>query len=121
MRTLLALVLVGVVSCAHPPPLSPTGTRTFYATRVIKTLDVIRDFAVDAEAQDPKLLSTATTRKVVVYHRSAITTIHDIPAGWRPTLETGLTEVLADLPAAESARLAPYVALLLAVLAEVTP
>jgi len=124
-RAAVLLLLAGAVwggeSCASAPPqLSPSGVAAFQARRVVKALDILRDFAIDAEAQTPKVLSTTTTRKVVTYHRSAVSTIGQVPSGWAPTVSQGLLEVQRDLPAAERARLGPYFSLVSALIAEVT-
>ncbi len=121
MRWLLPLIVAfTLVGCTPPPPtVSPQAKIAFTGTRVIKALDLIRDFAVDANAQNPPVISTATTRKVVVYHRSSITLVHDIPSGWKVTLTDGLNELLKDLPSGESQKLSPYVDLIRAVLVEV--
>ena len=122
MKTLLLLVALTLAApaCQHAPPtLSPAAQLAFQGTRAIKGLDLLRDYAIDANAQKPPLLSEAVTRKVVTYHRSAITTIHDIPNGWKPAVQTGLDEVLKDVPGPEAQKLAPYVALIKTILAEV--
>jgi hypothetical protein len=117
---LASFLFVATPACTHAPPTaSPQAQLAFQGTRVIKALDLLRDFAIDGNAQVPPLISTATTRKVVVYHRSAITLIHDIPSGWKATVLTGLDEVGKDLPATESQKLAPYLVLVKTVLAEV--
>lgn len=118
--TVLAAMLTAVAlfGCSHAPPsLSPAGAAAFQATRVVKALDVLRDFAIDAEAQNPKLLSTANTRLVVTFHESALKTIAAVPGGWRPTVTAGLAQLQHDLPAAEWARVAPYVNLVKALIA----
>lgn len=108
-------------SCAKAPPaLSPAGTAAFNATRVVKALDVLRDVAIDAEAQSPKLISTANTRKIVSYHEAAVKTIGAVPGGWRPTVLAGLEQLRAEIPAGEYARIAPFVALVQTLIAEVS-
>jgi hypothetical protein len=118
--SLVLLVLVAAIGCAHAPPtLSPVGRTAFYNTRVIKGLDILRDFAVDANAQVPPLMSTDTTRKVVLYHRSALNVIHSTGNGWQPVVLTGLEEVARNLPTKEAQLIAPYVGLIKAIVAEV--
>lgn len=118
--TLLLVALALAIGCTHAPPtLSPQGVQAFNNTRVIKGLDLIRDVAVDANAQTPPIVSTDTTRKIVTYHRSALLVIHDIPNGWKATVLTGLDETVRGLPAKESQLVAPYVALLKTLIAEV--
>ena len=86
----------------------------FYAT-----LGVLQDFAIAAEAQTPKLLSTDNTRKVVNFVGSAAKTIDAVPAGWKPTVMAGLVQLQADLPPPDWARVAPYVQLIKVLIAEV--
>jgi len=108
----LAALLVALFGCSKAPPtLSPTGTAAFHATRVVKALDVLRDFAISAEAQNPKLLSTANTRKVIDFHDSALKTISAVPSGWKPTVTAALAQLQQDLPVADWTRLQPYVVL----------
>lgn len=107
-------------ACKHAPPnLSPRGKAAWYGMRVIKNLDLLRDTAISANAQTPPLLSEATTRKIVIAHRSAITVVHAAPNGWEDAVKVSLNEVLKDLPPNERAVVAPYVQLVLTVLQEV--
>ncbi len=118
MKTIFLLLVISFVACTPAPPAaSPKAQLAFQSTRVIKALDILRDFAIDGEAQTPKVVSTATTRKIVLYHRSAITLIHDIPQGWKQTVSDGLDEAVKDVP--EAQKLAPYVGLVKAILTEV--
>lgn len=122
MKTLLLCLALtfSTLGCQHAPPtLTPAAQLAFQGTRAIKGLDLLRDFAVDANAQIPPVISTDTTRKIVIYHRSAITLIHDVPNGWKATVLTGLAEVVRDAPAGEAQKFAPYVGLLKGLLAEV--
>jgi hypothetical protein len=117
---LACFVAVPSSSCSHAPPtLSPAGVQAFNQFQVQKDLDLLRDTAITANAQQPPLLSTDATRKVVEYHKAAITTIHAAASGWKTTLLTGLNETAATLAPGEQAILAPYVTLLRAVLAGV--
>jgi hypothetical protein len=117
---LVVLVVVLASGCTHAPPLTPQATTAFYGTRVIQTLDVIRDLAVSASKQTPPVVKPADMRTIVTWHRAAIVTVHTAPAGWRVTVETGLEETLRSLPPETRTLLAPYVALVHAVLAEVS-
>jgi hypothetical protein len=106
--------------CAHTPPnLSPTGATAFQSHQIQNSLDTIRDVAIDANATTPPLLATATARKVVTWHQSAITVLHARGSGWVALLTTSLDELSKDLPAAEQHTLAPYIALAKAILAGV--
>ena len=122
------LLLIGLLcfapmtgGCAKAPPnLSPAGTAAFQKTRVIKGLDLLRDFAIDAEAQSPKVLSTDSTRKIVTYHQSALRVIQASDSGWVGATVSSLTEVTNALPPGDRQKVAPYVALVQTVLTEVT-
>jgi hypothetical protein len=107
----LLLVLLLAAACYKPATLTPAGVVAFNATRVVKALDVLRDFAVDANAQTPPLLTTATTRTVVTYHRAAVSVIGQSPSGWVPIVVAGLEQLQTTIPAPEYQRLAPYVSL----------
>lgn len=120
--SLLVVVLfagVGSYCTPAPPNLSPQASIAFTNTRVQKALDLIRDTAQDANAQAPPLLSTATTRKVTLFHESAIKIIHTAGTGWQSTVRTSLDELLKDVPPAEVQLLTPYVALAKTIIAEV--
>jgi hypothetical protein len=114
------LTAIALFGCAKAPPtLSPAGAAAFQATRVVKALDVLRDFAIEAEAQNPKVLSTANTRKVVTFHESAVKTIGAVPGGWKPTVTAGLDQLQHDVSAADWQRVVPYVNLIKALIAGV--
>lgn len=117
----LALLAVPTVEACTPPPpqLGPVAQADFQKTRVIKGLDLLRDFAIDAEAASPQVLSTATTRKVVAYHQSALKILDAAGGNWRALVGTALDEALVNIPTKEAQQLAPYVALVKALLVEV--
>lgn len=131
--TLAIIAILAVAACQSTAPagLSPAAATAFTQTRVIQALDLVRDAAIAANEQPAggcvpaenvvcsPLLSTATTRRVVQFHRSAIVLVHDAPAGWRASLLTSLDGVLAALPPAEREYLAPYAALVRSILQEV--
>jgi hypothetical protein len=117
---LLLVVLLCLPSCASAPPnLSPAASQAFQKTRVIKALDVLRDFAIDAEAAVPQVLPTATTRKVVQYHQSALKIMQATDSGWKEAVAAGLTELVATLAPDERAKFTPYVTLVQTLLREV--
>src|SRR6185436_11372225 len=112
----IALALGG---CAKAPPtLSPAGTAAFHGTRVVKALDVLQDFAIAAEAQSPKLLSTDNTRKIVDFVGASAKLIDAAPGGWKPAVVAGLVELEHDLPPADWNRIAPYVNLIRVLISE---
>ena len=112
---LWALALPG---CApkNQPQLSPQGVAAYQATQAVKALDILRDAAIGAEAQDPKLLSTEATRKVVLFHRAAVQVIGTTPEGWRPTVTAALDQLQRDLLPPEWERLEPYLVLIRALI-----
>lgn len=119
---LTALLTSTILSegCAKAPPnLSPVGVAAFHAHEVVKVLDLVRDTAIAAEAQNPKLLSTDTTAKVVTWHHSALVTIKTVPYGWQGSVQAGLDEVSKNLPASERSVLGPYLSMARAVIREV--
>jgi hypothetical protein len=125
---LILCVVIGIISgaasngCAKATPnLSPEASLAWTNTRVIKGLDLLRNAAVDAEAATPPQLSTATTRRVVLFHQSALRTIEATGHGWRPTIAAALRELPANLPEKERAVLAPYLNLVSILLAEAQP
>ena len=115
---LLMLALTLAPGCSKAPPsLSPAGVADFNATRVIKGLDGLMDVAIAAEAQ--KLLTVATTRRVVEYHQVAVKVIAARPAGWSAQVLTGLDGTVATFSPGEQQILSAYVALVKTLLQEV--
>lgn len=131
----LAMLAVWMSGCTPAPkPLSPEAVVAFHATRVVQVLDVLRDAAIAANEVTPPLMTTEATRKVVLYHRSAVQTIRVSPSGWRPTVKAGLFELTChplaapfqppppctpQLSPADVTRLTPYVGLALVVIEEI--
>lgn len=114
------LTFAPLAGCAKAPPtLSPDASVAFQKTRVLKGLDVLRDFAIDAEAATPQVLPTATTRKVVQYHQAALTIMQATDTGWVSAVGVSLDALLDQLNAADRQKLAPYVTLVKVVLAAV--
>lgn len=111
-RLTFTILLALTLGCTNAPPnLTPAGVAAFHGTQAIKALDMLRDVAIDSNALIPPLLSTDSTRRVVLYHKSAITIIHSTPTGWRPTVRAGLLELQTQLPEPERTQLAPYILL----------
>jgi len=111
MKRLVLLPLLVMLACTHAPPnLSPQGTAAFNNTRVIKTLDLLRDAAIDANAQTPPLLQTSTTRKIVSFHQLALKTIDASQTGWMSAVGVALFQLRSDpsLLPAEVQFLRPY-------------
>lgn len=121
---LLLLVSVGIaVGCsalARPYNLSPEATLAFRNTQVIKGLDLLRDTAVDANAQTPPLISTETTRKVIEFHVAALKIIDATSDGWFTVLRQSLKELADVIPDNERGLLGPYLGLMRSILQERT-
>jgi hypothetical protein len=109
-----------VESCAKAPPsLGPVAAQDFQKTRVIKGLDLLRDFAIDGEAATPKVVSTATTRQIVTYHQSALKILDAAGSDWKAVVGTSLDALVPALPEKDRPKVAPYVALVKGLLQEV--
>jgi hypothetical protein len=108
-----------VQSCATAPPLGPVAAADFQKTRVIKALDVFRDFAIDGEAAKPQVISTDTTRKIVTYHQATLKILDAAGSDWRSLVATSLDALTPTLPEKDRPKVAPYVALVKALLLEV--
>lgn len=114
------LTFAPLAGCAKAPPtLSPDASAAFQKTRVLKGLDVLRDFAIDAEAATPQVLPTATTRKVVQYHQASLKIMQATDTGWVAAVGASLDALVEQLSPPERQKVAPYVALVKTVLAEV--
>lgn len=101
------------VSCAanQPPNLTPQAQAAFHNTQAIKMLDLLRDTAIAANALQPPLVSTNTTRRIVQLHESSLKLIDARVAGWQSAVAQSLQELLTDVPDAEKRILGPYLAL----------
>lgn len=115
MKNLIIVLALATTSCALPAALAgrstaqltTPGIAALHAQEVGKTLDIIRDFAVDAEAT--KNLSTATMLKVVRWHKSAVMIIDQTPDGWKATVLAGLVQLKVTLGVSERTLLGPYI------------
>jgi hypothetical protein len=125
----LSLGALGLPACSNNAPpateptanLTPSGRAAYQATRVVKALDVLRDIAISAEEQSPKLMSTNSTRKVILYHQAIVKTIRAVPDGWVAVAQEGLDNLRKEIPADEWKQIDPYVRLVLAIYQEVRP
>ena len=116
----LLVFCVWLAACASAPSqLSPIGRSAFYTMRVVRSLDMVRDIAISANAQTPPLLSTAVTRQVVEYHRSALLTMKQAPEGWKAVVSTGLEQLSTKLLPDDLKQLKPYLDLTRVLLQEV--
>lgn len=99
----------GALTPKAPPNLTPQVTAKFYATYIIKDLDIIRDFADDANKTVPPVVSNATLKVVVTWHEALVTVIHASPDGWRTAVDAGLTQLEGLLPPADAAKFKAYI------------
>lgn len=121
LKTRIGLLLISIsfAACASAPTgLSPKGVEAFNKTQIIKSLDTLRDIAIDGEKTEPKLISTDTTRKIVLYHRSALLIID--AQGAKAITLVSLDEVVKNLPEKEKNTLGPYIDLVKIVIKQVT-
>ena len=117
---LLTFAPLSLGGCAKAPPeLTPPAQQAFYKTEALKGLDLLRDFAISAEATTPKVLPTSTTRDIVETHRSIVVVMRAADAGWREAVSTTLDELLRRRSDAEQTTLAPYIALIKVLLKEI--
>jgi hypothetical protein len=138
-RLLIVLLVIGSFGCTkQPPDLTPEAKTAFYATRVIKVLDVVRDAAIAANELVPPIILTNDTRTIVLWHKTSVQVIAASPGGWKPTVVASIyvltcdprayvpgpgipdpTVCKAQIPAAAVERLKPYLGLALVVISEV--
>jgi len=130
-KLILFLVLIITVGCAPvPAPLSQDAVIAFHATRVVKVLDVIRDATIAANELVPPVISTNDTRTVVLWHKTSIQVIQNVPNGWKPTVKASLYALTChplagsgnctpQLPQTAVVRLYPYIGLAIVVINEV--
>lgn len=122
-RLLIFAAILGLVfgGCAtnEAPATSPQGQAYQKATRVVQSLDVLRDAAVSLNDVRPDLLSTDNTRLIVQFHKSAVKTIAAVPEGWKAIIAVELDNLKTHIPDKEYLRIAPYVALTKALIEEV--
>lgn len=122
---LLCAVLTPVtmthLGCAKAPPeLLPPAKQAFYKERVLKVLDLVRDFAIDGEATDPKVVTTTDTRHIVEWHASTVKIMLAADSGWVPAVTQSLDEVETKLSPATRPKVRPYFTLVKTVLQEVS-
>jgi len=120
-RIALFLMLTVALGCAKTPPdLTPEASLAFKGTQAVKALDLLRDTAITANAQNPPLLAEDVTRRIVLYHQSTVKIIQTSPSGWTTIAQTGLDEVMGNLSPPQKSLLAPYASLIRTIIQEVT-
>jgi hypothetical protein len=119
LSVMVALFVTSPACTKAPPQLGPVAAQDFQKTRVIKALDVFRDFAIDGEAAKPQAISTETARKIVTYHQATLKILDAAGSDWRSLVATSLDALTPTLPEKDRPKVAPYVALVKALLLEV--
>ena len=92
--------------------LSVQGKASYQSTKVVKSLDLLRDIVAEGEKQTPKVFSPDTVLKVVAYHRQVVRTIATVPDGWKAIAVQGLADLRIAIPADQWAKMQPWVSLL---------
>lgn len=116
---LVTLLLSLCAACGpkSPPQTDPTrnlsaqGKAAFQANKILKALDVLRDVAVEAEKQTPKLLSPSSALKVIAYHKQVASLMGAIPDGWKGIALAGLDTLKQNLSPAEWNQVQPFIEL----------
>ena len=131
MRQLISSIVLVVALCASsagcgaslqapPPNLSPAAQQAFRYLQTQKVLDLVRDVAVDANAQKKTdgtpLVSEATTREIVRLHETAIKMMNASTSGWAAVVYQQLTDIVAKAPPADKSVLGTYFNLALSTL-----
>lgn len=116
-------IATSISSCAgNPPPgLTPNEKISYQSLRVVKGLDLLRDMAITAEAQIPPLITTDAARRIVLFHKEAISAIGAIPDGWKPIVISALTSLESELSDQDKQKFTPYFILVKTLISEVIP
>lgn len=114
------LMLAGLAleqGCAKLPPTvtTPQGKIAWENIQITKTLDLVRDLAVDAAHSGIIIRSQGLL--VVNWHTAAIKTLDARSLGWKTSITTGLEEALKELSPDQKKRFEPYVVLVRTILA----
>lgn len=116
----MGLIVFSIACASMPSSLSPQAQTAWHQHEVQKDLDLVRDLVQDASAQTPPVISIAAARQVTLWHRTAITLVHDQPAGWQQEITTGLDALKKNLSAEDYRYIARYVDLIRSVLKGLT-
>lgn len=120
--TFVAVVASMVMACASnaPPSLTPAGVRIWQANEAVVALGTLQHVAIQLngvqrceappnDAVCAPVLSTQNTGVVVDAVTAALTTVRQVPSGWKPTALAALTQIEARLDAAGKTKLSAYV------------
>lgn len=108
-----------IPSLSTPSSLSAGGRRDFQIQRIVKALDLLRDTAVSAAAQEPPLVAFDTRQQIVRYHQSAVRLIAAGLSGWKASVLAGLEDAVANVPTDEREILQIYVTFVKMIISEV--
>jgi len=113
---MLALTLIVSPACQHAPPnLSPAGTTAWQNIQATKTLDLVRDLAVDASHTG--LITRAEALKVVNWHTAVIKVLDARGPDTKRLLTVSLDALEQNLEPKTQIVIRPYLALVRTVFA----
>ena len=116
IHSIALIVLLAGCGPTPAPNLTPQAQTAYQARRVLDVLRVVKDVAVDAEAQNPKLISTADARTIVNWHESLVKAIDAAPNGTKAVVQASLLELQPHVSESTWQKISPYVTLLRSVL-----
>lgn len=104
------------------PVLTPVAQKVFNASEVQHVLDLVRDIAQDANANDNTIVTDSVALAITNWHEAAVTALYACTTGTcaQGSL-TALTLIAQTLTPAQHAALDPYVTLASAALKGFTP
>lgn len=121
MKPLIVILALTLSGCAARAPgsLSPTGQTIWQANQsavvlgeiqhVSIALNNVQKCATPPATNCAPLLSDGNTRIVVTIVGGALRTLQQIPAGWKSTTQTALTQIGVQLDAAGKSQVTPYI------------
>jgi hypothetical protein len=111
MKYLFIVILALTVGCGAPTSVqTPAGKAAYTADQLIVSLGIFQDAAIGANSQ--KILSDPSTRLIVTFVKSAVTTVQAAPLGWKATVTTGLDSLASSLPPSDAQKYSSYIGLL---------
>ena len=105
MKYLFIFALLIGSACASTGNLSTHGKSMYYADEAVRTLGLMQSAAI--ALNDQQQLTEDSTRKVVVFVKSSVTTAKSAADGWPSIIETGLNQLEVSL-GPDSPKLALY-------------
>jgi len=116
MRYTIAVLLLLLAGCAHPPPtLDPAGVRIWQANEALVIIGTAQRAAIElnkVQVCDPlpchPLLSDHNTGIIVDAALDGLTAVHTLPAGWKATTQAVIERIKIRLDAAGLSKFTPY-------------